>query len=207
MQFCCKDMSNHVYQIHEKRWVGDLADKIVYYSSKYEEYGIPIKTDGCPAASSYVLIAHCPWCGAKLPPSRREEAIARDLFEECRTEEQTDYPLLHHASAIVSAEIALLTDDESTPHEPPMKTLSGINDVSRFLTRFQQVPCYLTASADYGVIKDEPLLKLTYENGDYELIASFGQAWLTSAEGFINDKGSHCFDPVAFHQLITQYNT
>lgn len=205
MQFCCDSMNHHIYQIHEQQWNGDLADKIVYYSSKYEEYGIPVKTNGSSVANSYVQIFYCPWCGAKLPQSRRKDVIARELFEESRTEERTDYSLLHNASDMVSAEIVLLSEDEGVPHEPPTKTLSTIKDIKLFLTRFLQVPCYVTASADYGVAKDTPLLKLTYANGDYELIDALGQARFTSAEGFINDKGNRCFAPETFRQLIAQY--
>lgn len=66
----------HIYLLKERMWhSGDAADKIIYYSSKYEEYGIPIKTDLTPIATSYVLISHCPWCGKRLPPSRREEMM------------------------------------------------------------------------------------------------------------------------------------
>lgn len=41
---------------------------IVVYSPKFDEYGIPIRDGG----SSTVRIAYCPWCGRKLPDSRRD---------------------------------------------------------------------------------------------------------------------------------------
>ena len=39
------------------------------YRPKFREYGIPI-FDGGPAV---MLIDYCPWCGAALPPSLRDE--------------------------------------------------------------------------------------------------------------------------------------
>ena len=50
----------------------DCPDALVYYSEKYEEYGI-IVHDGGP---SYVVIAHCPWCGTRLPESQRDRYFA-----------------------------------------------------------------------------------------------------------------------------------
>jgi hypothetical protein len=46
----------------------DCPDNLVYWSPPLDEYGL-IVHDGGP---SYVLISTCPWCGSKLPDSRRE---------------------------------------------------------------------------------------------------------------------------------------
>lgn len=50
-----------------------IEDKIVYYSSKFNEYGLPIYDGENGRATSYILIRYCPWCGGKLPKSRRDE--------------------------------------------------------------------------------------------------------------------------------------
>lgn len=47
----------------------DCADNLLYYSSRFDEYGIIIHDGG--ASSS--LIKYCPWCGTKLPESKRDE--------------------------------------------------------------------------------------------------------------------------------------
>jgi hypothetical protein len=62
-------MSDHLYLIDEKKVFrdGDINDKVVYYSSKFNEYGIPIGDD-----VSYISIEFCPWCGSELPESLRE---------------------------------------------------------------------------------------------------------------------------------------
>lgn len=44
-------------------------DVLVIYSPKFDEYGIVVHDGG----QSYVLIQFCPWCGDRLPESKRDE--------------------------------------------------------------------------------------------------------------------------------------
>jgi len=46
----------------------ECADHLVVYNEVFDEFGIVVH-DGGP---SYVLIAHCPWCGTRLPESQRD---------------------------------------------------------------------------------------------------------------------------------------
>ncbi len=39
------------------------------YVEKFDEIGLKVNDGG----SSFVELAYCPWCGAKLPESRRDE--------------------------------------------------------------------------------------------------------------------------------------
>jgi hypothetical protein len=69
MEFCCKDMKIKVEQkcdIHED--VFECPDNVVYYNQTFDEYGLIIHDGG----SSYIHILFCPFCGAKLPKSKRE---------------------------------------------------------------------------------------------------------------------------------------
>ena len=43
------------------------SDDIIYYAPKFDEYGIVIHDSG----ESYIKIEYCPWCGKKLPESKR----------------------------------------------------------------------------------------------------------------------------------------
>jgi len=43
-------------------------DNIIFYSAKFNEYGINIHDGG----SSFIEISYCPWCGTKLPNSKRD---------------------------------------------------------------------------------------------------------------------------------------
>jgi hypothetical protein len=46
----------------------DCVDQLIYYSPKADQYGIIIHDGG----SSFSVIQYCPWCGARLPESKRE---------------------------------------------------------------------------------------------------------------------------------------
>jgi len=50
----------------------DCPDLVVFYNPKFDEHGIPIRDGENGSAGSYVRIAYCPWCGARLPESTRE---------------------------------------------------------------------------------------------------------------------------------------
>lgn len=47
----------------------DNVDTPVYYVRKFNEYGLKILDDG----SSYIITQFCPWCGEKLPESKRDQ--------------------------------------------------------------------------------------------------------------------------------------
>jgi hypothetical protein len=51
----------------------DCPDALVVYVENLNEYGLIIHDGG----RSYVVIAHCPWCGASLPDSKRDEWFER----------------------------------------------------------------------------------------------------------------------------------
>ena len=46
----------------------DCPDNLVYYSRKFDEYGLIVHDGG----TSYILIEYCPWCVTKLPTSKRD---------------------------------------------------------------------------------------------------------------------------------------
>lgn len=46
----------------------DCPDNLIFYSSKFDEYGIIVHDGG----SSFIVISFCPWCGTKLPMSKRD---------------------------------------------------------------------------------------------------------------------------------------
>lgn len=77
VKHCCEDMAAFVYCVddvnHTIEKSVDIENKIIYYSSKFREYGIPIKSGKKKISSSYIIIQHCPWCGSCLPYSKRDE--------------------------------------------------------------------------------------------------------------------------------------
>lgn len=68
-QVCCEVMRFQLNQRcdqHEDPF--DCGDILIYYSRDFDEYGIIIHDGG----ASYSVIHYCPWCGAKLPESKRK---------------------------------------------------------------------------------------------------------------------------------------
>ncbi len=49
--------------------VNECPDVLIKYNSKFDEYGLKINDGG----SSVLLINFCPFCGLKLPESKRDE--------------------------------------------------------------------------------------------------------------------------------------
>lgn len=69
MEFCCKDMKNNIDKncdIHNNCF--ECPDTLIYYNEKFDEFGIIIHDGG----ESYVNINFCPWCGERLPESKRD---------------------------------------------------------------------------------------------------------------------------------------
>lgn len=56
--FCCEEMYVNIYE-----------HRIMRYNEVFDEYGIVLTEDDV----SFLSIKYCPWCGKRLPPSRREE--------------------------------------------------------------------------------------------------------------------------------------
>ena len=46
----------------------ECSDAIIHYDNKFNEYGIMIHDGG----TSHIIIKFCPWCGRKLPESKRD---------------------------------------------------------------------------------------------------------------------------------------
>ena len=65
MKYCCDKMK---YFVSQNKNVGDFnSDDIIYYAPQFDEYGIVIHDSG----KSYIKMDYCPWCGRKLPDSKR----------------------------------------------------------------------------------------------------------------------------------------
>ena len=66
---CCESMKKRInFKCTKHKNKYDCPDAIIEYIPKFDEYGIIIHDGG----SSYILINYCPFCGKKLPDSKRE---------------------------------------------------------------------------------------------------------------------------------------
>ena len=70
MRHCCKDMDRHINDMCDKH--DDpfkCPDFVISYIPKFDEYGLIIHDGG---RSTYDM-NFCPFCGSKLPKSRRSQ--------------------------------------------------------------------------------------------------------------------------------------
>ena len=70
LTLCCSDMRNALTNTCEQH-AGDAfacGDMLVTYSPTFDEYSLVVHDGG----ASSVLIKFCPWCGTRLPASRRD---------------------------------------------------------------------------------------------------------------------------------------
>jgi hypothetical protein len=66
---CCSDMENSLTlncDQHTDEY--SCPDVLINYSDKFDEYGLIIHDGG----SSSLLIQYCPFCGTKMPESKRD---------------------------------------------------------------------------------------------------------------------------------------
>lgn len=79
VEHCCASMSvalEHRCDQHKDPF--ECPDTALVFHEPFGEYGVPVR-DG---TMSYYLIAHCPWCGVRLPPSQRDRWFdATDALE------------------------------------------------------------------------------------------------------------------------------
>ncbi|MEG0415794.1 MAG: hypothetical protein RR565_06620 [Erysipelothrix sp.] len=66
---CCEMMNKMTVAkwSTEKKW--ETSDLVIFYNEVFDEYGIIVHDGG----QSYIMIHYCPWCGIKLPKSKRNQ--------------------------------------------------------------------------------------------------------------------------------------
>ena len=73
MTHCCQTMADQLDQrceMHSDPF--DCPDQLIMYAPELDEYGLIVHDGG----HSYVCIEFCPWCGTKLPESKRDQRFA-----------------------------------------------------------------------------------------------------------------------------------
>lgn len=75
---CCQRLRDAVeFRCHEHPEVGACGDYVIGHSEKFDEYGIWVHDGPGGSASSSIEIRHCPFCGGRMSPSRRDEWFDR----------------------------------------------------------------------------------------------------------------------------------
>jgi len=57
------------HRCHTHADIYDCPDNLISYLPSFNEYGLIVHDGG----TSSIVITYCPWCGAKLPESTRDQ--------------------------------------------------------------------------------------------------------------------------------------
>lgn len=85
--------------------------------------------------------------------------------------------------------------------------IKKIEDTSTFLKDFQKVNCYTYFGDPIGVTPEgveDTVIKISYANGEYELINWNGQSKYTAEKGFNYYAGYSTFDEQQFESLMAK---
>lgn len=127
------------------------------------------------------------------------------FFASCRHPET--YEFLKTTEKIASISIVEISFNENCELE--QTEIKKINDINAFLDDFNQVSCYVYYGDPLGVTPEgvsDTVVKITYENDDYELINWSGQSEYTDDKKFQYYAGFSVFDEKQFETLIEKYS-
>lgn len=126
---------------------------------------------------------------------------------------KTDFEFLYESSEIKAIEIVIIggveiiEDTSSTPsvivNKPNFDVVCTVQDIEHFMDDFSEVDCSMSSPPRSPSVGDVGI-KIIYNNEEYEIICSLGQA--KYRDGFYySDCGRHSFDETQFDELINKY--
>ena len=125
---------------------------------------------------------------------------------------RTDFELLQEISEIKAIEIVTIGEIErienvsqnsSVLSKPSFDIICNVEDIEQFMEDFYKVECY-SASPPSSPKVGSIGIKITYENEEYDIICSSGQAEYRDGI-YYRDSGKNSFDEKQFDELINQY--
>ena len=123
------------------------------------------------------------------------------VFTSCKQTEV--YSFLKPTDEVFEIAIVALSFDNA---ENLIETeIKKIEDISAFLEDFKKLDCYACWGDPAGVTPEgveDTVIKISYANGEYELINWNGQSEFTSEKGFKYYAGYSIFDEQQFESLI-----
>ncbi len=119
-------------------------------------------------------------------------------------EVKTKYEFIHDSPDISSIEIVKV-GEESSQEIIEQTTISIVDDMERFIEDFNRINCYTIYSDPSGIEDNAVVIKIIYNNDDYELIGVGGQAKYVSGK-YDNYVGYQYFDQDQYKALISKYS-
>lgn len=106
-------------------------------------------------------------------------------------------------SSISIVRVSFDTNDELREEE-----LLKVENAHTFIKDFETIDCYKYFGDPRGLLNgvdNDEVIKIDYQNGEYELINWFGQSEYTISRGFSYYAGYSVFDEEQFNSLIDEY--
>ena len=131
-------------------------------------------------------------------------AIIGFALAACRVRENYDF--LNATDEISEISIVSISFDEN--NEIIQTEVRKIEDTTAFLNDFKDVNCYTYFGDPTGVVvegEEDMVIKVSYQNGEYELINWRGQAEDTLEKDFSFYAGFSVFDEEQFEDLLMKY--
>ena len=122
----------------------------------------------------------------------------------CEALSRTDFEFLADNSEIELIEIVKIgkLDENAPTHE--FLVINEIQDAEQFLKDFSDVECYNRFTDPSGPLEGYIGIKITYNNGDYEVICASGQSEYIDGM-YSSHEGWHSFEKTQFDELINKY--
>ena len=116
-----------------------------------------------------------------------------------------EYNFLNKSTEISAIEIVQLGNFSDENFIPEQQTvIATVVEISEFLEKFSEIDCYLNLKQPTRVRDQSIAIKISYKEGDYELIDAFGQSTSYYEEDTTFD-GYRYFDEAQFSNLISEY--
>ena len=120
------------------------------------------------------------------------------------------YEFINKESEIRTIEIVKLCEYDQENGEYKEELISIVEDHAAFLSDFKKVECYNHWTDPTGVFEDSIVIKITYQNDEYELIHHYGQGkyrhYDDNQSYFQPYAGYRYFDEEQFNDLIEKYS-
>lgn len=123
------------------------------------------------------------------------------LLASCRKSSAYDFlNPTNEISEIAVVELSFRENGDLTETE-----IQKIEDIQEFLDDFQDLPCYVYFGDPTGATPEgdaDTVIRIVYENGEYEWINWNGQSKYTLEKGFCYYAGYRVFDEQPFESLL-----
>ena len=120
-------------------------------------------------------------------------------------EKKVEYEFLQDVSEINNIEIVKIGVPKEGEEIIPMTSICIVDDKEDFLREFLQINCYCNFGDPQGVMENNNVIKVIYNNDEFELIDVGGQSTYTLDRQYIHYAGFRYFDDTEFNELISKY--